>query len=67
MYNFIGTRVASHGYVVAALEPYADCQWPWSPCDDFVTVMVNRPRDVSFAITQLLIKSKFRGDCYFIR
>ena len=65
MYNFIGTRLASHGYVVAALEPYADCQWPWSPCDDFVTVMVNRPRDVSFAITQLLIKSKVRGELLF--
>jgi len=57
-YIFIGTRLASHGYVVAALEPYADCQWSWSPCDDLLTVMVNRPRDVSFVITQLLNKSE---------
>lgn len=65
MYIFIGTRLASHGYIVAALEPYADCQWPWNPCDDELTVMVNRPRDVSFVITQLLIKNETRGELLF--
>ncbi len=65
MYIFIGTRLASHGYVVAATEPYADCQWSWSPCDDLLTVMVNRPRDVSFIITHLLIKNHTPGELLF--
>ena len=65
LYIFIGTRLASHGYIVAASEPWADCQWSWSPCDDILTVMVNRPRDVSFAITQLLAMSKTRGELLF--
>jgi predicted dienelactone hydrolase len=64
-YLFIGTRLASHGYVVAALEPYADCVWPWDPCDALLTVMVNRPRDVSFVITQLLAKSRTPGELLF--
>jgi len=59
---FIGTRLASHGYVVAVVDHYADCQWSWSPCDDVLTAMVNRPRDVSFAITELLAKSAGLGD-----
>ena len=65
MYIFIGTRLASHGYVVAVLEHWADSEWPWSQFDDLLTVMVNRPRDVSFAITQLLSKSSTRGELLF--
>ncbi len=58
----MGTRLASHGYVVAVLEHWGDGQWPWSPADDAFTVMFNRPRDVSFAITKLLAKSSTRGE-----
>ena len=61
-YVYIGTRLASHGYVVAVTEHWGDCQWSWSACDDFLTNMVNRPRDMSFAITQLLAKSRKRGE-----
>ena len=61
----IGTRLASHGYVVAVMEHWGDGQWPWSPADDAFTVMFNRPRDVSFAITQLLAKSSTRGELLF--
>ena len=57
LHIFIGTRLASHGYVVAVIDHYADCEWAWSPCDDLLTVMVNRPRDVSFVITRLLNKN----------
>ncbi len=64
-YIFIGTRLASHGYVVASLEHWADCEWSWGLCDDLLTAMVNRPRDVSFAITQLLAKSRTRGELLF--
>lgn len=65
MHIFIGTRLASHGYVVAVTDHYADCQWGWSPCDDLLTVMVNRPRDVSFVISQLLIKNWTQGELLF--
>jgi predicted dienelactone hydrolase len=58
MHLFQGARLASHGYVVAAIDHSADCQWPWSPCDDLLTILVNRPHDVSFVITQLLIKNR---------
>lgn len=64
-YIFIGTRLASHGYVVAVTDHYADCQWAWSPCDDLLTIMVNRPGDVSFVISQLLIKNQTQGELLF--
>ncbi len=62
MYVFYGARLASHGYVFAAIDHYADCNYPWSPCDGLLTAMVNRPHDVSFVITQLLIKSRTPGE-----
>ena len=62
MYIFIGTRLASHGYIVAAIEPWADCQWPWSNCDDLLAVMVDRPRDISSGITQLPLKNTTIGE-----
>jgi len=62
---FIGTRLASHGYVVASAEHWGDCQWPWDACDDPLTTMFNRPRDISFIITQLLQKSRTRGELLF--
>jgi hypothetical protein len=62
---FIGTRLASHGYVVAVTDHWADGQWSWSLFDDIWTISLNRPRDVSFAITQLLAKSRTRGELLF--
>ena len=64
-YIFIGTRLASHGYVVAVIDHYADGQWKWSPKDDPVTSVVNRTQDVSFAITELLGKSTTTGDLLY--
>jgi predicted dienelactone hydrolase len=64
-YIYLGTRLASHGYVVAIPEPWADCQWPWDACDDAITTVLNRPRDLSFIVTELLERSKIRGDLLF--
>ncbi|HYW67241.1 MAG TPA: hypothetical protein VFB10_11090 [Candidatus Dormibacteraeota bacterium] len=64
-YIFVGTRLASHGYVVAVLEQWADWEWDWSPLDDIWTMTLNRPLDVSFAITQLLAKSRTPGELLF--
>jgi predicted dienelactone hydrolase len=62
---YIGTRLASHGYVVAIPEPWADGQWPWNPYDDRMTTVLNRPRDLSFIITELLEKNRTRGELLF--
>lgn len=52
----VGTRLASHGFVVAVLTHYGDGGWlfPWEPFDSGEVALYNRPRDVSFALTQLL-------------
>jgi predicted dienelactone hydrolase len=62
---YLGTRLASHGYVVAVMEHWAEGQWYWSPLDDFMINTVKRPRDVSFAITQLLAKNTTNGELLF--
>ena len=64
-YISIGTRLASHGYVVAELDHWADSQYGWSLMDHIITAMLNRPPDVSFAMTQLLAKNGRRGDLLF--
>jgi predicted dienelactone hydrolase len=52
---FLGTRLASHGFVVAVLDHPGECGWPWRPdCTNLVVTMVERPKDVVFAITDLL-------------
>jgi dienelactone hydrolase len=60
LYLYIGTRLASHGYVVAVLEHWSD--WTWDGGDTGVVTLINRPRDASFAITQLLQKTAIRGE-----
>ena len=65
-YLNITTRLASHGFVVAAVEHYQEFQWPWTPGPSEITeAMVYRPADVSFAITELLEKSARRGEILF--
>ncbi len=62
LYLYIGTRLASHGYVVAAADHANDGQWPWSSMEDWAVAMFNRPRDISFAITELLLKNNTIGE-----
>ena len=64
---FLGTRLASHGYVFAAIQHYGEGAWPWHPQDDFQTIAFNRPRDISFALTELLTKSRQHGDLFTYR
>jgi len=61
-YLYIGTRLASHGYVVAVTEHENEGQWPWSPTDGIVVQMFNRTGDVSFVITELLLKNDAKGE-----
>ena len=62
-YFYIGTRLASHGYVVAVIDHDHEGQFVWSlPAGDPFVSMFNRPRDVSFAITELLLKNGNVGE-----
>lgn len=63
MHMSIGTRLASHGFVVAVLYHFGDQWWPWEPPFDHVAVASwNRPRDISFALTELLARNQTPGD-----
>lgn len=57
-YLFAGARLASHGYVVAAIQHYGEGWWPWSEGwhDDSVT-LTNRPLDLSFVLDALVARS----------
>ena len=61
-YLYIGTRLASHGFVVAITDHDRDGQWPWSFADNTELAMFNRGRDVPFAITELLLKNDTIGE-----
>jgi dienelactone hydrolase len=60
---YLGTRLASHGFVVATLYHYGDRFWPYEPAADHLGVaLLNRPLDVSFALTHLLARTAASGD-----
>ncbi len=60
---YVGTRLASHGFVVAILYHYGDRIWTYEPPRDHLGVAsLNRPLDMSFALTHLLAKSATNGD-----
>ncbi len=64
-YMFLLPRLASHGYVVAALTHCSDWTLPLEPFDHIAVTAMNRPPDVSFALTQLLAKNATSGDLLF--
>jgi predicted dienelactone hydrolase len=59
---FLGTRLASHGYVFATLQHFGEGAWPWHPWEGIANIAFNRPRDVSFALTELLKRNHRSGD-----
>lgn len=59
---FTGVRAASHGFVVALLTHYADGAAPWDPWDEIHIALVNRPRDISFALSAVLDRAATSGD-----
>jgi predicted dienelactone hydrolase len=61
-YLFIGTRLASHGFVVVLLDHENDGAYSWTQVDATVVAMFNRIRDTSFAITELLLRNESAGE-----
>ena len=64
MHTGLGTRLASHGFVVAVPYHAGDPLWfGWEPPPDhYAWVMWNRPRDLSFVLTNLLQRNGADGD-----
>jgi predicted dienelactone hydrolase len=63
MHTSIGTRLASHGIVVAVVYHFGDQWWPWEPpYDNLALASWNRPRDVSFVLTELLQRNQTPGE-----
>ena len=61
----VGTRLASHGFVVAVVYHSGDQFWPWEPpFDNLALASWNRPRDISFALTDLLNRNATPGNLF---
>jgi dienelactone hydrolase len=63
-YVYLGTRLASHGYVVAVVEAYREGTWVdhGGNYEWFVAKMYHRPRDISSALTVMLKRNRTGGD-----
>lgn len=57
----LGTRLASHGFVVAVPYHFGDWWWWWEPMDGITVSTYNRPLDVSFVLSDLLEKNGTAG------
>jgi predicted dienelactone hydrolase len=51
--------------VVALLYHYGDAVWPYEVFDDLATASMNRPLDVSYALTKLLERNSTTGDALY--
>jgi len=60
------TRLASHGFVVAVMYHWGNgWWWGWEPWDPAAVAAYNRPRDMSFVLTDLLTRDAARGDLLY--
>jgi hypothetical protein len=64
-YLYAGTRLASHGFMVAAVQHFSEAAWPWDGYDGAAFIAYNRPRDISFALSELLRRNRTRGDVLY--
>ncbi len=62
-YLYIPPRLASHGFVVAVTTHYGETALWWDPdVTHMASAAVERPRDVSFALTRILERNGSHGD-----
>jgi predicted dienelactone hydrolase len=62
LYLFLTERLASHGYVIAIVQPSRDGILRWDPSDPLAVMAWNRPRDVTFTLDALLARNETTGD-----
>ena len=60
-YLYAGTRLATHGFIVAVIQHFSEAVWPWDGYDGIAFIAYNRPRDVSFALSELLTRNRING------
>jgi hypothetical protein len=60
-YLYLGTRLASHGYIVAVVQGYREGIWPDQEYDEsWYALFYHRPRDMSFALDEMLRRDSNR-------
>jgi hypothetical protein len=63
---YLGTRLASHGFVFAVVYHYGDRIWSYEPPRDHLALaLMNRPADISFTLTDLLARNETEGSPLF--
>lgn len=62
---YLGPRLASHGFVVALVYHYGDAFWAWEQFDNIAVGMINRPLDISFALTNLLERNETENELLY--
>ncbi len=62
MYLYLTTRLASHGFVVVATTHVGEEALWWDAPRHWASIAVDRPRDVSFALTRILERNQTEGD-----
>jgi predicted dienelactone hydrolase len=64
-YLYVGTRLASHGFIVAIIQHFSELVWPWDGYDGIASIAYNRPRDISFTLSELLKRNGVPGDLLY--
>lgn len=63
LHTSLGARLASHGFVVAVPHHFGMQWWPWEPLmDEMAALAFDRPLDMSFLLTDLLVRNERRRD-----
>jgi predicted dienelactone hydrolase len=64
---YVGTRLASHGFVVALVYHYGDGHMSqfYEPIDNIAVASMNRPLDISFTLSKLLERNDNASDLMY--
>lgn len=64
-YGMFAMRLASHGFVVAAVQHFRERSVPVDPMDLYHVALLNRPRDLSFALDTLLSMNQDQSHLFY--
>jgi len=62
IHNFLACRLATQGFVVAVMYHYGDWAFPFEQFDHIAVAMLNRPKDMSFVLDNLLVRNAAAGE-----